>query len=293
MAAGAYFDASIVLALLALAIAGPLPALLVWIVPDAISRLVIRQDPVLTPGLVATVSSFALAVLVGYGVLQLAGAPSMVAATPALYTTGLLIYAVNFLFARLTFAPFYQGYRPSVLIQTEFREMMPPFAAMLALGVATAVLVEPLGVFALAPLALVVVVPQLALAQLGRDRSVTRLSRPEATTVYAAAIADVLDLPRRERRTIADAAALLDRAKPRGARSRQVASRASARRGPGGLPRPRAVGRDGIAGGPSRRLDAARQPRARRRAGLERADRGRHAGAVALRGDAGPVPPCR
>jgi HD-GYP domain-containing protein (c-di-GMP phosphodiesterase class II) len=56
------------------------------------------------------------------------------------------------------------------------------------------------------------VVPQLALALLGRDRSVTRLSRPEATTVYAAAIADVLGLPRQERRTVADAAALLARA---------------------------------------------------------------------------------
>jgi hypothetical protein len=214
MAAAAYFDASIVLALLALALAGPLPALLVWIVPDAISRLVIRQDRPLSPGLVATVSSFALAVLAGYGALQLADAPSMVAATPALYTTGLLIYAVNFLFARLTFAPFYQGYRPSVLIRSEFLEMMPPFAAMLALGVAIAVLIGPLGVFALAPLALVVVVPQLALALLGRDRSVTRLSRPEATTVYAAAIADVLGLPRQERRTVADAAALLARASP-------------------------------------------------------------------------------
>jgi HD domain-containing protein len=70
-------------------------------------------------------------------------------------------------------------------------------------------------VFALAPLALVVVVPQLALALMGRDRSVTRLSRPEATTVYAAAIADVLDLPRRERHTVADAAALLARASPK------------------------------------------------------------------------------
>jgi hypothetical protein len=209
LAAAAYFDASIVLALLALVIAGPLPALLVWIVPDAISRLVVRQDRPLSPGLVATVSSFALAVLAGYGALQLAAAPSMVAATPALYTTGLLIYAVNFLFARLTFAPFYQGYRPSVLIRSEFLEMMPPFAAMLALGVVTAVLIGPLGVFALAPLALVVVAPQLALAHLGRDRSVTRLSRPQATTVYAAAISDVLGLPRQERRTVADAAALL------------------------------------------------------------------------------------
>jgi hypothetical protein len=214
LAVALYFDASSVLAVLTLAIAGPLPALVVWLVPDAISRLLVRQDPVVTPGLVANVSSFALAVLAAYGALQLADAPSMVAAAPALYTAGLLMYAVNFLVARLNFAPFYQGYRPSVLVRSEFLEMMPPFAAMLALGVATAVLIGPLGVFALAPLALVVVVPQLALALLGRDRSVTRLSPPEATTVYAAAIADVLGLPRQERRTVADTAALLARPSP-------------------------------------------------------------------------------
>ncbi|HXF00642.1 MAG TPA: HD domain-containing phosphohydrolase [Solirubrobacterales bacterium] len=214
ISAGAYFDASIVLALLTLAIAGPLPALLVWMVPDAISRFVIRQDHLLSPGLVATVSSFALATLAGYGMLQLANAPSIAAATPALYTTGLLMYAVNFLFARLTFAPFYQGYRPSVLVRTEFLEMMPPFAAMLALGVATAVLIGPLGVFALAPLAVVVVLPQLALAHLGRNRSITRLRPPEATRVYADAIADVLGLSRRERHTVAHAAMLLDRQEP-------------------------------------------------------------------------------
>jgi HD domain-containing protein len=210
----AYFDASIVLALLALVIMGPLPALLVWLVPDAISRLVIRQDPLCSPGLVATVSSFALAILAGYGVLQLAAPPSMVAAVPALFTTGLVMYAVNFLFARLTFAPLYQGYRPSVLIRTEFLDMLPPFAGMLALGLVTAALIEPLGVFALAPLAMVVVLPQLALAALARERSVARLSRPEAMQLYAAAIADVLALPRRERRTVACAAVVLARATP-------------------------------------------------------------------------------
>ena len=119
------------------------------------------------------------------------------------------MYAINFVVARLTFAPFYQGYRPSVLIRSEFREMMAPFAAMLALGVVTAVLIEPLGVFALAPLALVVVVPQLALAHLGRERSITRLSRLEATMVYAAAIADVLGLSREERRKLTSAGALI------------------------------------------------------------------------------------
>ena len=217
----------------------------------------------------------------------------MAAAAPALYTTGLLMYAVNFLFARLTFAPFYQGYRPSVLIRSEFREMMPPFAAMLALGVVTAVLIGPLGVFALAPLALVVVVPQLALAHLGRDRSVTRLSRPEATTVYAAAIADVLGLPRRSgarsptrRRcwpTRAPSALEADRLRLEDSHAAVLAAFHVHERWDG----------TGWPAGLRRRLDAPGQPRARRRASVERADRGRHAGAVALRGDAGPVPPRR
>ena len=210
----AYFDASIVLALVALAIAGPLPALLVWIVPDTISRLVTRQDRFWSPGQVATVTSFALGVLAGYGVLQLAAAPSMAAQMPALFTTGLVMYSVNFLFARLTFAPFYQGYRPRVLFRSEFLEMLPPFAAMLALGVVTTALTGPLGVFALTPLTMVVVIPQLALAALARERSVSRLSKPKAMELYAAAIADVLALSRRERRTLACGAALLARSTP-------------------------------------------------------------------------------
>ena len=173
--------------------------------------------------------------------------------------------------------------------------MLPPFAAMLALGVATAVLIGPLGVFALAPLALVVVVPQLALAQLGRDRSVTRLSRPEATQRSTR--------PRSPTSSACPAGS--------GARSPN-ASRAARPREPRGARKPtggvssirtgavlaafhvheRWDGTGSPAGLPGA-WTPARQPRARRRAGLERADRGRHAGAVALRGDAGPVAPRR
>jgi hypothetical protein len=209
VAAAAYFDATIVLALLALALAGPLPALCVWLVPDAISRLVIRRDRVLSPGMVATISSFALALLAGEALLQLAAAPSMAAAAPVLYTTGLVMWLINFVFARLTFAPFYQGYRPGPLARAEFLDLMPMVMAMLAIGIATAVLIPPLGVLALAPLALVVVVPQLALAVLVRGRSVADLTCLEATQLYAAAISDVLGLPKRERRIIACTAELL------------------------------------------------------------------------------------
>jgi HD domain len=209
-AAASYFDASIVLALLALVIAGPLPALLVWAVPDAMSRFVLRQDPRVSPGLVATISSFGLALLAGYAVLQLSGAQSLPAATPALFTAGLVMWAVNFSFARLTFAPFYQGFRPIPLIRTEFLDLVPLVLGMLVLGMATAVMIPPLGVFALVPLALVVVLPQLAVSALTRRHSVARLSSVEATALYAEAIADILELPRRERRIIACTAELVD-----------------------------------------------------------------------------------
>src|SRR5436190_266622 len=55
-----YFDASIVLAMLALGLAGPGPALLVWLVPVAMARVITRRAPLLTPGFVADVSSLAL-----------------------------------------------------------------------------------------------------------------------------------------------------------------------------------------------------------------------------------------
>jgi hypothetical protein len=209
MAFAVYFDATIVLALLALVIAGPLPALLVWIVPDAITRLVIRRTPLIAPDLIANVTSYALALLAGEAVLELASAPSSLAQAPALYTAGLVIGTINFTFARLNFAPFYQHSRVTALVRAEFVDLLAGFLAMLILGVATYLLIPPLGVFALALLAAVVVVPQLALALLVRARSVTALSPDEATALYAAAIADVLAVPKRERRIIACVAELL------------------------------------------------------------------------------------
>jgi hypothetical protein len=210
IAAASYFDATIVVALIALAVAGPLPALLVWLVPDAISRLVVRRDPVVSPGMVATTSSCALAVLAGDAVLRVADPASLAAGAPALFTAGLVMWAVNFCFARLAFAPFYQGYRPIPLIRSEFIDLMPAVVAMLAVGTVTAALISPLGVFALALLAAVVLLPQLALAALVRERSVARLARAEATRLYADAIADVLGLDRRERRIAACSAELLE-----------------------------------------------------------------------------------
>ncbi len=210
LATAAYFDASIVVALLALAIAGPLPALLIWLIPDLIARFVLRTYPIGSPGQFVTVTSFALALLAGEGVLQLAAAPSATAAAPALFTAGVAMWAVNFAIARLIVPPLYQGYRVRELIRSEFMALAPAVMAMLALGTVTWLLLGSLGVFALLALAGVIMLPQVGLAYVARARSVARLAPDEATSVYAEAIADRLVLSRIERRLVVDAARLLD-----------------------------------------------------------------------------------
>jgi hypothetical protein len=204
-----FFGATLVVALVTLGVAGPVPALLVWLVPDLIARLALRSEQWVSPGFIANVTSYALAVLVGAWVLELAGSPTGTEMAPALYAAGVAMSAINFCFARLTFAPFYQGYRPAALIRDEFVDLAPAVLGMLVVGVLAAVLVEEIGVVALAPLAAVIVVPQLALERITNAASAARLARADAMRLYTAAIADVLDMPRRERRELACAADLV------------------------------------------------------------------------------------
>jgi hypothetical protein len=204
-----FFGATLVIAVVTLAVAGPLPALLVWLVPDLIARVALRSERWMSPGFVANLGSYALAVLVGAWMLELAGSPAGTEMAPALYAAGIAMSAANFCFARLTFAPFYQGYRPAALIRDEFLDLAPAVLGMLVVGVAAAVLVEEIGVIALALLAAVIVVPQIALERITNAASTARLARADAMRLYTAAIADVLDMPRHERRELACAADLV------------------------------------------------------------------------------------
>ncbi len=199
----AYFDASIALALLALAIGGPIPALLVWLVPDVMARFILRVDPIGSPGHVATVASFALAVVAGAWVLSLDGTAGVTA--PALYTAGLAMYVVNFVVARVFFATPYQGFRVRDIVRSEFMEMAVSILAILGVTVVIWALMDTLGVLALVPFALVILLPQFALQALTRRRSIARHGTEYATHVYAAAIADEMGLSRLERRLLTEA----------------------------------------------------------------------------------------
>ena len=205
----AFFGATLIVALVALALAGPLPALLVWIVPDVIARFVLRREPRFSPGLIATVSSYALALLVGAELLALAGAPEGAAIAPSLYAVGVAMWAINFAVARLAFAPFYQGYRPAALIRDEFMDLAPAVLGMLMVGIVATVGVDAVGLPALAALALVIVIPPVALERISSGASAAKLARADAMRLYTAAIADVLRVPRAQRRELACAADLV------------------------------------------------------------------------------------
>jgi len=206
----AFYGATFIAAFVALIVAGALPALLVWVVPDVISRYLLRREPRLSPGFVATVSSYALAVLVGSELIAMAGEPTGTQAAPSLFAAGMAMWTVNFCFARLTFAPFYQGIAPSILMRDEFGRLAPTALGMLLVGVIAGVTADAIGVLALAPLAVVICVPQLVLERMVSSDPVHRLERSAATRLYAEAIADVMELPRAQRREIACAAALVD-----------------------------------------------------------------------------------
>jgi hypothetical protein len=175
-----FFGANLIVALVALAAIGPVAAFVIWLVPDLLTRFVLRSERRVSPGFAANVGSFALACLAGAGLIALAGSPGGAHILPALYAAGIAMWAVNFCFARLTFAPFYQRYRPTALVRDEFAYLAPPVLGMLVVGVLTAVLVGSIGVLALAPLALVIVVPQAALERIAGAHSTADLTRSQA-----------------------------------------------------------------------------------------------------------------
>lgn len=205
-----FFGAEFAIVLVAVALQGPLVALAVWLVPDVIGRFILRWEKRWSPGFVATISSYVLAILAASWMLQLAGNPSGAEMIPALYAAGVAMAALNFCFARLTHAPFYEGERPLALIHDEFFRLLPTVMGMLVIGVVTAALAGAVGVFALALLALVILMPRIAIERLARSASVAKLERAQAMQVYVAAIADVLELPREDRDQLACAADLIE-----------------------------------------------------------------------------------
>jgi hypothetical protein len=194
----ARFDATLALALVALDLSGPIAAVIVFCTWDLMSRVVVREYPIFTAGLVSNLASY------GWGAI--AAAAVLTATRGGLVAAGLTMALVQFAVGRLIRGTLYQGFRPGPLIRAEFLDLVPAVLAMVLLASLTAMLVPSVGIAAIIALAPVVLIPSEVLPAVARHKSAKDLDIAAATALYAAALADVLRM-RRDRRRIAIAAA--------------------------------------------------------------------------------------
>jgi hypothetical protein len=207
-------DGGYALALVAVALSGPLAGLIVLLPWEIASRLIWREHKLLSPGALANLASYGWAVLAAAEVLKLADATTLSPRSAAgLFTAGIVMGVVQFTIARFVYGTLYQGFRPWSLLRGEFPDFVTLVLVDVLLGTITGVLVGAVGVAAFAIFGLVILIPGLALPALARRHSVTQLDLGAAAALYATALGDMFRLSRKRRRVLAGAAHLLHHGK--------------------------------------------------------------------------------
>jgi hypothetical protein len=202
LSAGIHFDAGMALALIALAVAGPLPALLVDVFPMVVAAVALRE-PLLRAGNLANLAAYGWKAVAAALVLAIGAVDGLAAdALPWLLLAAAAQMLVNVAVGPAIFIPLWLG-RPFSAFLHMFASTVPAAAVMMTLGTVTCVLMGWIGVLALALFALIAVLPQSALTYAARTRPVGRLDPLTATQRYAHALALHLGLDRRERRHLA------------------------------------------------------------------------------------------
>ncbi|WP_051324464.1 HD-GYP domain-containing protein [Candidatus Solirubrobacter pratensis] len=202
LSAGIHFDAGMALALIALAVAGPLPALLVDLFPMVVGAVVLRE-PLVRAGNLANVAAYGWKAIAAALVLSLGAVDGLAAtAAPWLLLAAATQMLVNVAVGPAIYIPLWLG-RPFAAFLEMFAATVPAAAVMMSLGTLTAVLTGWIGVLALAVFALIAVLPQSALTYAARTKPAGRLEPLVATQRYAYALALHLGLDRHERRHLA------------------------------------------------------------------------------------------
>jgi hypothetical protein len=204
---GVSFDALMALMLLTVALAGPLPAMEIILLPWAANLLTGRDR--LRPGALADLAGYGWQAIAAALLIRAAGVddPGSIDALGGLIAGGLAIYVVGWAVAPAVYGTCWLGH-PFRALCRSFVDMAPAGAVMILLGAVTVVLTAPLGLAALALFAAIAVLPQSFLTYAARTRPVARLDRGTATRRYVHAIAVQLDLSRAERKHLAAVAAI-------------------------------------------------------------------------------------
>jgi hypothetical protein len=207
------FDASFIVALIALVFLGPVPAACVFALPE-ISAWLERRRIVSLLGNTAACLWGVLAAALTLELLT-SGIPLHpgLADLPAVAFAGAVLLVVAYLVATLLVTVVWEGLKLRPLIEQEIAELAPACAVLLAIGTATTLLYEELGPAGLAPLALVVLLPRALVPRLSQSRDPAKLDRAAAISLYARAIAEGLELDTTERHVLVDAATHLGDAK--------------------------------------------------------------------------------
>jgi hypothetical protein len=200
---GIAFDATVAIALISVALVGPLPALAVIFPPIAVNALCGREQ-LLRAGNLANLAAYGWYTLAGGLLVAAAGAaPGSATALGVLAAAGLVQLVVNFAVGPLIYATLWIGH-PLRSVARMFPDGLPAGVAMTTLGALTAVLHAHVGLVALALFALVAVLPQSALTFAARTRPVAHLDPLTATRRYAHALCLQLGLSRSERHLVDD-----------------------------------------------------------------------------------------
>jgi hypothetical protein len=198
---GIRFDATTALALIAVALAGPLPALAVIFPPIAVNAICGRER-LLRVGNLANLGAYGWYTLAASLLLQAAAAePTAPGAFGWLLAAGLLQLLVNWAVCPAVYGTLWLGHPLRVVTQM-LPDGLPAGMVMATLGSATVVLYGEFGLLALALFALVAVIPQSALTFVACTRPVALLDPLTATRRYAAAMAVHLRLSRAERQEL-------------------------------------------------------------------------------------------
>jgi HD domain len=206
---GIRWDATTVIVLVALALAGPLPAIALSLALLVFGELLHGDRKLIRAGNLANLAAYGWDVFVAAQVLALAGVSEISAqAAPALLAAGIAMALTNYLVGPLVYGPTYLGQSAVQMLKDLKDTALLGVVVMSALGAIVAVLTASLGVLALFLFALITVVPQSAVALATRPRPISNLDRPAATKVYAAALGDVFGMTKEEQRILACACEL-------------------------------------------------------------------------------------
>jgi hypothetical protein len=213
--AGITLESLSALGLIATAVAGALPALVVLLAPIAVNAAAGRER-LLRAGNLANLAAYGSYALVGavllHAVTTDATAPS---AFGWILLVGLVQLLVNWAVGPALYVTFWLGHTPRTALSV-LADGVPAGAVMALLAAVTVILTPALGILALGLFALIVLLPQSFLAYAARTRPVALLPSAVATRRYAQALAMQLCLPRGGRRHLANVLDSAVRRKPTG-----------------------------------------------------------------------------